>query len=66
VVFMGTSTFSTTVTAPEMLFARLPEGLGFVEGASMPLVFATAIYCLVDIARLSKGQVSASCAVCKW
>jgi NADPH:quinone reductase-like Zn-dependent oxidoreductase len=59
-VFMGMETFSTVVTAPEMLYEKLPDGMSFAEGASMPLVFTTAIYCLVDIGRLAKGQVSST------
>ncbi|TVY41639.1 Highly reducing polyketide synthase [Lachnellula subtilissima] len=55
-VLMGMETFSTVVTAPEMLYEQLPDGMSFVEGASMPLVFTTAIYSLIDVGRLSRGQ----------
>ncbi|KAI0596521.1 hypothetical protein F4775DRAFT_594205 [Biscogniauxia sp. FL1348] len=35
---------------------RLPSGLSFEDGASIPLAYATAYHALVDIAHLSKGQ----------
>lgn len=34
----------------------LPEGLTFAEGASMPVVFMTAYYALIEKANLQKGQ----------
>jgi NADPH:quinone reductase-like Zn-dependent oxidoreductase len=34
----------------------LPEGLTFAEGASMPVVFMTAYYALLEKANLQKGQ----------
>lgn len=55
-VFMGTKTFSTVVTAPEVLYEKMPDSMSFSEGASMPLVFATAIYSLIDIGQLCQGQ----------
>ncbi|KAI5922046.1 hypothetical protein F4810DRAFT_303598 [Camillea tinctor] len=35
---------------------RLPSGLSFEDGASVPLAYATAYHALMDIAHLSKGQ----------
>ena len=57
VVFTGIKTFSTVVIATEMLYEKLPDDMSFADGASMPLVFMTAIYSLLDIGRLEKGQV---------
>ncbi|KIX08676.1 uncharacterized protein Z518_03333 [Rhinocladiella mackenziei CBS 650.93] len=54
--FMGMETFSTVVTAPDMLYEKLPDNMSFAEGASMPLAFTTSIYCLITVGRLSKGQ----------
>lgn len=56
VVLSGIKTFSTVVTSTELLVEKLPDGLSFVEGASMPLVFTTAIYSLLDVGRLQPGQ----------
>ncbi|KAI9711036.1 MAG: polyketide synthase [Bogoriella megaspora] len=35
---------------------RIPDGMSFAEGASIPLTFATAYYGLIDCANLRKGQ----------
>ncbi|KAI9692847.1 MAG: Type I Iterative PKS [Bathelium mastoideum] len=55
-VLTGIKNFSTVVTSSELLHEKLPDDMSFAEGASMPLVFMTAIYSLVDIGRLEKGQ----------
>lgn len=57
-VFCGIQTFSTVVTATELLYKKLPNDMSLVDGASMPLVFMTAIYSLLEIGQLAKGQVS--------
>ncbi|WP_394839097.1 SDR family NAD(P)-dependent oxidoreductase [Pendulispora rubella] len=36
--------------------ARIPEGLSFLEAASIPVVFLTAYYGLVHLARLQPGE----------
>lgn len=36
--------------------AHIPEGMGFEDAASLPVVFATAYECLVNIARIQQGQ----------
>lgn len=41
----------------ELLCAKIPDSLGFDEAATIPVVYATAIACLTDLARLSKDQV---------
>jgi NADPH:quinone reductase-like Zn-dependent oxidoreductase len=35
----------------------MPSSLSFEDATSMPVVFGTAIYCLMDVGRLEKGQV---------
>lgn len=57
VAVVAVKTFSTTITVSELLCEQLPDNLGFVDGASMPLIFTTSIYALIDIGRLQKGQV---------
>ncbi|KAF5025548.1 hypothetical protein F66182_2356 [Fusarium sp. NRRL 66182] len=48
--------FATKVTDTELLFEKIPDSLSFVDGASLGLVFSTAIYSLIDIGRLEKGK----------
>jgi NADPH:quinone reductase-like Zn-dependent oxidoreductase len=57
VMAMAIGTFSTSMTTDEMLCEKIPDDMSFADGASMPIVFATAIYSLIDVARLEKGQV---------
>ncbi|KJZ78545.1 hypothetical protein HIM_01936 [Hirsutella minnesotensis 3608] len=56
VALIGFKVFASTVTTTEKLCERLPDELDFTSGASMPLVFATAIYSLINIGGLEKGQ----------
>ncbi|KAM6523146.1 hypothetical protein FSOLCH5_003765 [Fusarium solani] len=49
-------TFSTSLNVLEQLCATLPDDMSFEEGATMPLVYATASYCLLDAAQLAKGM----------
>jgi NADPH:quinone reductase-like Zn-dependent oxidoreductase len=61
VALVGYNVFASTTTTSETLCEKLPEDLSFTDGASMPLVFATTIYSLINVARLENGQVSRSC-----
>ncbi|RYO92343.1 hypothetical protein DL766_010347 [Monosporascus sp. MC13-8B] len=56
VIVMGLEAFQTTLTTPEFLCEKLPYEMSFAEGASMPVVFLTAIHSLVNLGRLEKGQ----------
>ncbi|GLZ27951.1 hypothetical protein Lesp02_01410 [Lentzea sp. NBRC 105346] len=38
------------------MLARIPDGWSFAEAAAVPLVFLTAYYGLVDLARLRRGE----------
>ncbi|KOV67028.1 alcohol dehydrogenase catalytic domain-containing protein, partial [Streptomyces sp. MMG1121] len=44
--------FGAECVADRRLVARVPEGWSFVEAASVPVVFLTAYYGLVDLARV--------------
>jgi NADPH:quinone reductase-like Zn-dependent oxidoreductase len=57
VLFVGAGAISTITKATEQLFEVLPESITFVEGAGIPLDFMTAIYSIIQIGRLEKGQV---------
>lgn len=48
--------FSTTLTTTELRCAKIPDGLNFVQAATIPVVYGTVIYGLMDIARLAQGQ----------
>ncbi|KAH8805416.1 hypothetical protein F5884DRAFT_846143 [Xylogone sp. PMI_703] len=56
VAVVAVKTFSTVITVSELLCEVLPDNLSFVDGASMPLIFTTSIYSLIDIGHLEKGQ----------
>lgn len=58
VLLAGRSTFSTSITVSEVLCAKIPDEMTFVEAASMPVVYATAMQALMTVGRLEKGQVS--------
>lgn len=55
-VAVGINTFSTIITGHEVYYEKLPENISFVQGACIPTVFITAVYSLVELAHLSKGQ----------
>jgi NADPH:quinone reductase-like Zn-dependent oxidoreductase len=57
-VVVGINTFTTTITGRELYYEKLPNNISFVEGACIPTVFITAVYGLIELARLSEGQVS--------
>ncbi|ADP82252.1 type I polyketide synthase [Pseudofrankia inefficax] len=46
----------TTGTADSRLLVRIPAGWSFAQAASFPVVFLTAWYGLVDLARLEPGE----------
>jgi NADPH:quinone reductase-like Zn-dependent oxidoreductase len=58
VILLGTGCFSTSTTVSEQLCAKMPDDLSFEDGATMPCVYGTAIYSLIEVGRLEKGQVS--------
>ncbi|KAJ5910086.1 Acyl transferase/acyl hydrolase/lysophospholipase [Penicillium tannophilum] len=56
VFLMGSGAFSTQVVVSENLCEKIPGGLSFEDAATMPCVFATSIYCIVNVGNLQKGQ----------
>lgn len=48
--------FSTRLVVSSKQIARMPDDLSFEEGATMPCVYSTAVFSLLEIGRLEKGQ----------
>ncbi|HZN20233.1 MAG TPA: beta-ketoacyl synthase N-terminal-like domain-containing protein, partial [Micromonosporaceae bacterium] len=48
--------FGPTALADHRALARMPEGWSFVQAASVPIVFLTAYFGLVDVGRLRAGE----------
>ncbi len=49
--------FSTRVVTSSSLCAKMPDDLSFEDAATIPCVYSTAIYSLLTVGRLEKGQV---------
>lgn len=58
VIVCSSGSFATSMDVSQHLCVTAPDTLTFEEAASMPVVYSTAIYCLLDAARLSEGMVS--------
>ncbi|KAK6853866.1 polyketide synthase [Apiospora arundinis] len=56
VMALGYGFYSTTVISTDLLCAKLPDDIHWTHGASMPVVFLTAIQALLNIGRLERGQ----------
>ncbi|MFJ8630375.1 SDR family NAD(P)-dependent oxidoreductase [Streptomyces sp. NPDC093568] len=48
--------FAPTAVTDARLVARVPEGWSFEQAASVPIVFLTAYYALMDLGRLQAGE----------
>ncbi|MEU8001743.1 SDR family NAD(P)-dependent oxidoreductase [Catellatospora sp. NPDC049111] len=48
--------FAPLAVADRRLLARMPDGWGFAQAASVPVVFLTAYYGLVDLGRVRPGE----------
>ncbi len=48
--------FGPAVVVHRSLLAPMPEGWSFIDAASVPIVFLTAYYALVDLARVQPGE----------
>lgn len=59
VMLLSCCSFGTRVVVSENVCERIPGGLSFEDAATMPCVFATALYSILDVGNLQKGQVCA-------
>ncbi|KAL4916483.1 hypothetical protein BDW62DRAFT_186074 [Aspergillus aurantiobrunneus] len=48
--------WANLVRVPWTAAARIPDEMGFDMGASIPMAFATAYYCLFEAAKLERGE----------
>ena len=58
VILLGRGTLGTTVTESAQRAVRIPDRLGFNDGAALASAYPLAIYCLKHIAMVERGQVS--------
>ncbi|KAI1488819.1 hypothetical protein F5X96DRAFT_684632 [Biscogniauxia mediterranea] len=56
VVFLKPGSFATAVRAPQALCGKIPDGVDFVDAATLPLAFATAYHSLIEVGHLKKGE----------
>lgn len=59
VLAAGSGALATRFVASERLCTRMARGLSWAEAATIPYAFATAMYSLIDVARLKSGGVRA-------
>jgi NADPH:quinone reductase-like Zn-dependent oxidoreductase len=57
VIILELGLFCTHRVLPASRCTLMPSSLSFEDATSMPVVFGTAIHCLMDVGRLEKGQV---------
>ena len=57
VMMMNPGLLRTRVVLPAHRCQLLPPSLSLEDAASMLVVYATVLYCLIDIGKLEKGQV---------
>ena len=60
VLTLTSKSFSTLRNTPAELCAKIPDDLDFASAATMPCVYGTVIYSLIDVARLQRKEVSCS------
>jgi NADPH:quinone reductase-like Zn-dependent oxidoreductase/acyl carrier protein len=56
VAAMGPNSFDEFMVTDARLAAKLPEGMSFASGATIPVVFLTAEYALRRLAKLAAGE----------
>ncbi|WP_320201891.1 type I polyketide synthase [Agrobacterium sp. rho-13.3] len=56
VMGIGPKAFSTHVSVSQMGLTKIPDSIGLIEAATLPVTFLTAQYALVELARLRAGE----------
>ncbi|KAJ9482561.1 hypothetical protein VN97_g10867 [Penicillium thymicola] len=56
VMIMHPGLFRTRVVVPTSRCIHMPPSISLEDAASLPVVYVTALYCIMDIGRLEKGQ----------
>ena len=60
VAFSSVGCFTTSLSMHEDDCTKIPDSLSFEDAATIPCVYGTAMYGLMELARLEKGQVLSS------
>lgn len=53
---VGAQPFTSRARVKGLMSCRLPDSVTFTVGASIPIIYMTAYHCIVEVARLRKGQ----------
>ena len=54
---IASGAFSSNLIASALLCAKIPDELSFEDAATMPCVYITVMYSLLEIGRLEEDQV---------
>ena len=57
VLTIGDCAFSSVLTTPASLCAKILDDMSFEQAATMPCVYSTAIYSLLELGQLDLDQV---------
>jgi len=60
VLTLASGAFSTVLTTSALLCARIPNDLSFEDAATIPCVYSTVIYSLLEIGQLEADQVNST------
>jgi threonine dehydrogenase-like Zn-dependent dehydrogenase len=60
ICFLGEGLFQTTKVVKSASCVKLPPNMNLEDAATIPCVYSTVIYSLLDIGALKKGQVNQS------
>ena len=58
VAVLGSNIFATTIQTSETFCVKIPDNMSFEAASTMFVPNVTALYSLIDVGRLEKGQVS--------
>lgn len=58
IMYLGAACFATYHTVHDSLCVKMDDSMSYIQGATVPCVYATAYMALVDIPNLQQKQVS--------